>query len=464
LTSLGVTTLKADHIQENTGSHGVVIDNNVEVGSAAAGKNETIYATRTPIFTFDEANINEDDATWTMTGTGPLVHVTGNATTVTLTTTEAIEVGRTYKVTIAGTGGGATASYSLGGVSGTTIAASGTIAISDYITAANTGALIITPSSTCTVSITSIAIEKLPDATGDLTVEGNLNVKSPATFNGGISIGHSPWIMKQLRDATYGTNNLNISNGTYSVGLQIGSDGTLSIRNAAGNEFGKLSINGINAYSAISILTDTAASSLLTLGASYDVKLYRDAANILAMRNTTSQQTIRVYNTADAAGTFTNYERLSITGVQGASVNITAETAGTGGDNLDVVITPAGTGAVKPGEGFGFARATPVTHAATEAATAATLYGTTHLVSGAYTVTLPAVAVGMHGRFYATTAAVFSVDCNGADHFVLSGTALTAGYKVTSDGSVGAMFEWECTAANTITIYFSNVTFIDGGA
>jgi len=70
----------------------------------------------------------------------------------------------------------------------------------------------------------------------------------------------------------------------------------------------------------------------------------------------------------------------------------------------------------------------------------------------------------MHGRFYATTAAVFSVDCNGADHFVLGGTALTAGYKVTSDGSAGAFFEWECTAANTITIFFSNVTFIDGGA
>jgi hypothetical protein len=112
----------------------------------------------------------------------------------------------------------------------------------------------------------------------------------------------------------------------------------------------------------------------------------------------------------------------------------------------------------------GLKRATPVTHAATEAATAATLYGTTHLVSGAYTVTLPAVAIGMHGRFYATTAAVFSVDCNGSDHFVLAGTELSAGYKVTSDGSVGAMFEWECTAANTITIYFSNVTFIDGGA
>lgn len=108
-------------------------------------------------------------------------------------------------------------------------------------------------------------------------------------------------------------------------------------------------------------------------------------------------------------------------------------------------------------------RPTPITHAATEAS-GANLYGHTHLVTGAYTVTLPAVSVGMHGRFYATTAALFSVDCNAADHFVLAGVALTNGNKVSSDASVGAFFEWECTAEHTITIFFSNVNFVDGGA
>lgn len=43
----------------------------------------------------------------------------------------------------------------------------------------------------------------------------------------------------------------------------------------------------------------------------------------------------------------TNYERLSLTGVAGASVNITAESLGTGSSNLDVVITPKGTGNVR---------------------------------------------------------------------------------------------------------------------
>jgi hypothetical protein len=41
-----------------------------------------------------------------------------------------------------------------------------------------------------------------------------------------------------------------------------------------------------------------------------------------------------------------NYERITTHGVVGSSVNITAETAGTGADNLDMVLTPAGTGGV----------------------------------------------------------------------------------------------------------------------
>ncbi|MFA5340419.1 MAG: hypothetical protein WC332_01455 [Clostridia bacterium] len=324
---------------------------NLVVGSSTAGKNETINATLgSDLITWNESAWNEDDVTWTMTGTGALVHVTGNTTPITGTITGALSNNVTYQVTITGTGGGATATYTMGGKTGTTIPASGAFTIVDYITATVDSEFIITPSNTCTVSITSVTVKALTDATGDLTIDGNLIVRSPATIWGGLSLGTSPWTIKQIRDATYGTNNLNVNNGTYSVGLQIGSDGTLSIRNAAGDAFGNLSVHGVNAYSSLSILSDTASTSLLSLGTSYDVKLYRDAAaNILALRNTTAQQTFRLYNTADAAGTFTNYERVAITGVQGASVNITAETAGTGGDNLDVVITPAGTGAVKTG-------------------------------------------------------------------------------------------------------------------
>jgi hypothetical protein len=58
----------------------------------------------------------------------------------------------------------------------------------------------------------------------------------------------------------------------------------------------------------------------------------------------------RLYNTTDAG--LTNYERLTLTGVAGTSVNITAETLGTGGDNLDIVLTPAGTGKVRLPDGL----------------------------------------------------------------------------------------------------------------
>jgi hypothetical protein len=71
------------------------------------------------------------------------------------------------------------------------------------------------------------------------------------------------------------------------------------------------------------------------------ILLTTDAAATLAQRNGTTQQIFRLYNTYTDAS---NYERLTLTGVAGTSVNITAETLGTGGDNLDIVLTPAGTG------------------------------------------------------------------------------------------------------------------------
>ena len=69
-------------------------------------------------------------------------------------------------------------------------------------------------------------------------------------------------------------------------------------------------------------------------------------AGPLSIVNSTTQQIAYVYNTFTDAS---NYERLTLTGVAGTSVNITAETLGTGGDNLDIVLTPAGTGVVKFG-------------------------------------------------------------------------------------------------------------------
>ena len=106
-----------------------------------------------------------------------------------------------------------------------------------------------------------------------------------------------------------------------------------------------------------------------------------------------------------------------------------------------------------------------VSHGATENVTAAQMKGQTHLITGAYTVSLPTAAVGYKGKFRATTAAVYSIDVvTGTDVIRLNGTALTAGYKVTTDGTINNTIECECTQAG----YYDCNTLIglavDGGA
>lgn len=111
------------------------------------------------------------------------------------------------------------------------------------------------------------------------------------------------------------------SSGVTSTGVAI-NNFVVGIRNSSLSEFSWTSGN---------------------LNGTVDLALYRDAAATLAQRNGTNQQIFRLYNTYTDAS---NYERLTLTGVAGTSVNITAETLGTGGDNIDIVLTPAGTGSV----------------------------------------------------------------------------------------------------------------------
>lgn len=84
----------------------------------------------------------------------------------------------------------------------------------------------------------------------------------------------------------------------------------------------------------------TAALSATML--THDISLFRDAASTLAQRVGTAAQTFRLYRTFTDAG---NYERLALQTAAG-QVIVAAETAGTGGDNIDLVLTPAGTGQV----------------------------------------------------------------------------------------------------------------------
>jgi hypothetical protein len=79
--------------------------------------------------------------------------------------------------------------------------------------------------------------------------------------------------------------------------------------------------------------------------ATVDLYLYRDAAGVLALLNGTNAQTFRWYRTFTDAS---NYERGALQTASG-QVILAAETAGTGGDDIDVTLTPAGAGNVRYG-------------------------------------------------------------------------------------------------------------------
>lgn len=106
-----------------------------------------------------------------------------------------------------------------------------------------------------------------------------------------------------------------------------------------------------------------------------------------------------------------------------------------------------------------------ITDSATGNVTAAQMKGQTHVVTGAYTLSLPKAVVGYRATFMASTAAVFSIDLvTGTDVIVLNGTALTAGNKVTSDGTINAEVYVECRISGKYHINSIVGLAIDGGA
>ena len=83
----------------------------------------------------------------------------------------------------------------------------------------------------------------------------------------------------------------------------------------------------------------------LQLGAAADVVLYRIAAGVLGMRNGANPQTVRIYGTYTDAS---NYEAGTLGAAPGV-VTLSGVTAGTGTDDLDILLTPVGAGAAKVG-------------------------------------------------------------------------------------------------------------------
>lgn len=198
-------------------------------------------------------------------------------------------------------------------------------------------------------------------------------------------------------------------------------------------------------------------NSILTLGA--DVKITRDATNILALRNSTTTQTLRVYNTESSS--LTNYERTALLFSTYSTVNyarLSVESAGTGAANIPLVISPKGTGAfivgVMPDGGTtgGNARGTnaidiqTLRNAATQVAS-----GTSSVAVGPYNTASATYAVALgYGNNVSGTEAIGAGSSNtvsgsyavalGRTNTASGGNAIAVGYTNSSSATDSASF------------------------
>ena len=256
--------------------------NALDVGSNTTGQNERVYATIgsemvavPPLTTsvFSRGNWTLTSA-WDSTNSSD-TQLNKNADGVSLATlkTVAAVVGTTYKVviTVNGLTVASGATYTFGGVTGTALSSATTY--TDYITASTTAGLVIAPILTGTrFTINSISIEALTDNTGDLTVEGNLKLKSPIQSanginsitiapNGNVGVGTTSPIEKL---SVQGNINLPTSNGIWwnnsQGGTGISYDG-LALRLAPSGGVVNLRLDSGH----VTVGKDTAGSSVFSV-------------------------------------------------------------------------------------------------------------------------------------------------------------------------------------------------------
>lgn len=138
----------------------------------------------------------------------------------------------------------------------------------------------------------------------------------------------------------------------------------------------------IRASGAIFIPNDSAA---LNFGSSADLVILRDAVDTLAIRRATNSAVLRGYHTFTNTS---NYQRWALSNSVSA-VTLAAESAGTGAANIDIMLTPKGSGALKFSTDntydIGAAGATRPRniYAATDVIAASSVTGTAAAVTGA---------------------------------------------------------------------------------
>lgn len=164
------------------------------VGTTAAGGNLSVIATEGA-----EMSPALEAVNWTCTdgwsaGTATLVKVAGAGTgTATPSGAFSVTAGVKYKVVITCSAVSGTLTYTLGGVTGTTITAT---TITDYIIASTTAKIIFSGGAAMTTTITSVSVMALTDATGDATIYGDLKANRIQNLKGTdvITIGPTGYV------------------------------------------------------------------------------------------------------------------------------------------------------------------------------------------------------------------------------------------------------------------------------
>lgn len=125
--------------------------------------------------------------------------------------------------------------------------------------------------------------------------------------------------------------------GSTGISYWLGSEHLLLYSNSV--QPASVSGNGLLLASGSSIQwgTTTQPGISFTTG---DLTVLRDAANVLALRNGTSAHSLRAYYTYTDAS---NYQRLALN-TTSTSVELAAESAGTGAANIDLALTVKGSG------------------------------------------------------------------------------------------------------------------------
>ena len=278
----------------------------VNIGSVTGGSCATINATEGP-----ELAPALEAANWTCTdgwsaGAGQLVKIAGVGNGyATPSGAFPVVAGRIYKVvvTFSANNGVTSSFYSTIGNSAVHEPMTLVTTYTDYTIATNTNKLVINGYPATVGIITAVSVKELAENTGVLTNYGKMRIVGLWSLTGGNLINFS-------------------------------SQGACGIGAAASNAGYMLTVGGNMSA------TQTCYAQAFTYGGHSWLYMNEDYY-VSSFRNSTSQSIVRIYNTYTNSS---NYERMSLTGVSGASVNLTAESAGTGSANLNIILTPKGTG------------------------------------------------------------------------------------------------------------------------